>query len=129
MNNNNSGEIIISDIGIPDDILNYSGPGDLIYIKDPDINSHKGMNGVLNIIGGFTYYGSSVISASGAYNTGIDLVKIYTKKYNYDVISSYNYNIIVRDIDNVDLNEINKSDSLLIGPGLGLFLFQILHLL
>lgn len=120
MDNNNSGEIIISDIGIPDDILNYSGPGDLIYIKDPDINSHKGMNGVLNIIGGFTYYGSSIISASGAYNTGIDLVKIYTKKYNYDIISSYNYNIIVRDIDNVDLNEINKSDSLLIGPGLGL---------
>ncbi len=120
MDKNNSGEIIISNIGIPDDVLNYSGPGDLIYIKDPDINSHKGMNGTLNIIGGFTYYGSSVIAATGAYNTGIDLVKVYTKKYNYNTISSYDYNIIVRDIDNIDLNEINKSNSILIGPGLGL---------
>ncbi len=120
MDSSNSGEITVSNIGIPEDVLKYSGPGDLIYIKKPDVDSHKGMNGILNFIGGFTYYGSSIISALGAYKIGIDLVKIYTKKYNYNIISSYDYSIIVRDIDEIDLNEINKSDSLLIGPGLGL---------
>ncbi len=120
MDKDNCGDIIVKDIGIPENIKKNSGPGDLIYLKTPDSESHKGMNGTLAIIGGFEYYGSAVISALGAYNTGIDLVRVYTKSLTYSVISSYYPGIIVRDIDKINTDEILKNDSILIGPGMGL---------
>ena len=115
MNESNSGKIFIEDIGIGNDVKEYAGPGDLIYIRPPEKDSHKGMNGVLSIIGGSAYYGSAVISGLGAYNCGIDLVKIFTE--NVDTVSSYYPGLIVRSIKNHD--EILKSNAFLIGPGLG----------
>ncbi len=119
MNKEICGEIVVKDIGIPDNVKKYSGIGDLIYLKTPEHNSHKGMNGTLAIIAGFEFYGSAVISALGAYNTGIDLVKVYTKSLTYQIISSYSPGIIVRDIDKVNIDEILKNNAILIGPGLG----------
>ncbi|AAT43192.1 bifunctional ADP-dependent NAD(P)H-hydrate dehydratase/NAD(P)H-hydrate epimerase [Picrophilus oshimae] len=115
MNESNSGKILIADIGIGKNIREYAGPGDLVYLKKPAFDSHKGMNGVLSIIGGSAYYGSAVISGLGAYSCGIDLVKIFTE--NVDIISSYYPGLIVRNIKNVD--EMLKSNAFLIGPGLG----------
>ncbi|WP_010916383.1 bifunctional ADP-dependent NAD(P)H-hydrate dehydratase/NAD(P)H-hydrate epimerase [Thermoplasma volcanium] len=122
MNKENSGEIIVADIGIPDDVRKYAGPGDLIYYPRPDPDSHKGMNGTLGIVAGWEYHGSSVIAALAAENLGLDLVRIYVTNKNYEIVSSYDPGIIVRLFDykrQASYEEVWRNSALLIGPGLG----------
>ncbi|WP_393971383.1 NAD(P)H-hydrate dehydratase [Oxyplasma meridianum] len=122
MNSSNSGKIEIVDIGIPDNAINYSGPGDLVYLNPPEKDSHKGDNGTLAIIGGWSFHGSAVISSMGALSVGTDLVRVYTTRQNYNIISSYNPEIIVREVtpDSMPLDEIRKHKAILIGPGMGI---------
>ncbi|MCW6169488.1 MAG: NAD(P)H-hydrate dehydratase [Thermoplasmatales archaeon] len=119
MNEQNSGKIVIADIGIPEKAFKYAGPGDFVYYRLPEVDSHKGMNGVVAIVAGWTFYGSGIISASGAVKAGADLVRIYSNDYNRVVLSSYDPQIIVRPIDDKTLVDMEKSNSILIGPGLG----------
>lgn len=123
MTQKNSGKIIICDIGIPDEVRKYAGPGDLVYYARPDPSSHKGMNGSLSIMGGWEYYGSSVIAGLGANALGTDLVKIYTTSKNYPIVASYSPYIIVRDVTELGdswKEDANRGTALLAGPGLGL---------
>ena len=119
----NCGKIIVADIGIPDQVFRFAGPGDLIYYKMPRPDSHKGMNGTLAIIGGIEYYGSAVIAAEGASGTGVDLVRIFTSSQNYQIIGSYDPGYIVRMISSnqEDLaEEIGKNTAILAGSGNGM---------
>lgn len=122
MDSSNSGEIIVVDIGIPEEVREYAGPGDVVYYTRPDPASHKGMNGSLSIIGGWEYYGSSVIAGLGANRIGNDLVKIYTPSGNYGAIASYSPNLIVRNITTMGetwQDDALRGTALLIGPGIG----------
>ena len=119
MNKTNSGEIVIRSIGIPEAAFRNSGPGDFLYLRTPEAGSHKGMNGKVAIIAGHTYYGSAVISALGSIKSGCDLVRVYTSPENLQVISGYDPQIITMASKNLTMEEISKSDSILIGSGCG----------
>lgn len=122
MNMENSGNVVVKDIGIPDAVSKYAGPGDLVYFTRPEPSSHKGMNGTLAIVGGWEYYGSSVIAGTGANAFGNDLVKIYATEVNYQIISSYSPYLIVRNITSMKadwIKEVAECRAILIGPGLG----------
>lgn len=120
MNEENSGNIVVKDIGIPEKVFNYNGPGDFVYYRLPKTESHKGMNGMVALVSGWTYHGSAIIAAKGAIKAGADLVRIYASKKNAAVLSSYSPDIIVRDVDAGDtLNELRENDTIVIGPGLG----------
>ncbi len=123
----NSGEIEIADVGIPHSLYGVSGPGDYIYYPEPKSNSHKGMNGVLGIIGGWTYHGSAAIAAMGALSIGTDLVDVIVPPDKVSIIASYSPEIIVRSfgesilLDSAEnINRlIKRYSAMLIGPGLG----------
>lgn len=122
LNETSSGKIIVSDIGIPEKVFKYAGPGDMIYYRFPKPDSHKGMNGTLAILGGIEFYGSAVIAAEGASGIGVDLVRIFTSPHNYPIIGSYDPGYIVRILGDSpeDLaNEIMKNTAVLAGSGNG----------
>jgi NAD(P)H-hydrate epimerase len=147
MNQKNSGGIKTVDIGIPKKAIEYIGPGELkTYYPIPKKESHKGDNGRLMIVGGGPYYGAPALSCFAAQRTGVDLVYIATPKKVAKAITSYSPllikpiklakqlailspNLIVRELNDenklvpadVKIVEslINKSDALLIGPGIG----------
>ena len=147
MNSNNCGKIITADIEIPKKAQEYVGPGELkIYYPTPKKESHKGDNGRLLIIGGGPYYGAPALSSFAAQRTGVDLVIIATPKKVAKAVTSYSpllikpvklakhlakisptlivkelndeNNLVSSDIKIIE-KQINKSDALLIGPGLG----------
>ena len=136
MNKDNSGEIVVVDIGIPDDAIRYVGPGELkiLYPRNKP-SSHKGENGRALVIGGGMYIGAPAISGLAALRTGIDLCYILTSKNVKEVLAEIlekapldALNLIVHGIfDNLlDVNSlpeidrfIERSDAVLIGPGLG----------
>ena len=56
MNNSNSGEIILADIGFPKEVDNLTGPGELLLFPDWDGKKHKGQNGKVAIVGGGAFW-------------------------------------------------------------------------
>ena len=136
MNKENSGEIVIVDIGIPDDAIKYVGPGELkvLYPRNKP-SSHKGENGVVLVIGGGKYIGAPAISGLAALRTGIDLCYIATSKKVKEVLSEIiekkpllPLNLIVfgvfdEALDRKSIPEmewiIERADTVLVGPGLG----------
>ncbi len=128
MDRDNSGDIVVVDIGIPKEAQKFVGPGEFVYYPKPKKESHKGDNGRLLIIGGGPYTGAPALAGLSAYRMGVDLVHIATPSKTYQAIASYSPNFIVHrlsqdvfvkeDIETIK-NLIDKIDSVIIGPGLG----------
>ena len=128
MNKENSGEIVIADIGIPKEAETYLGPGEFVYYPMPITDSHKGDNGRLLIIGGGPYTGAPGLAGLAAYRIGVDLVHIATPAKTYQIIASYSPNFIVHSLGGdvftrenlaIPTGLIDKVDAAIIGPGLG----------
>ncbi|QLH75383.1 MAG: NAD(P)H-hydrate dehydratase [Methanomassiliicoccales archaeon] len=128
MTEKNSGKVIISDIGIPEEALTHCGPGDFAYYPIPSPGSHKGENGRVLVIGGGPYTGAPFLAAMGALRIGVDLVYVAAPSSVSHIISSYSPNIIVRPllgsiVDTGDLSRLRSYsrdvDAVLIGSGLG----------
>lgn len=128
MSKENSGKIIVKDIGIPKEAELFTGPGEFLYYPVPESESHKGDNGRLLVIGGGPYTGAPTLAGMAAYRIGVDLVRIATPKKTYPIIASYSPNFIVHslgeDILTMDdfrsvLKLTGLVDAVIIGPGLG----------
>ncbi|HTY46161.1 MAG TPA: NAD(P)H-hydrate dehydratase [Methanomassiliicoccales archaeon] len=128
MNEENSGKIVVRDIGIPEDAQKYVGPGEFAYYPIPDKDSHKGMNGQVLIVGGGPYTGAPALAAMGAFGMKVDLVNIATPERAWQTIASFSPNFIVRSLPGDVLTEAHvpqlkrfadRADAVLIGPGLG----------
>lgn len=115
----NSGKIIVSNIGIPEDIKSTVGPGNMVYMPISVPESHKGMNGIAGILAGWEFPGAAVMSSLSAYNTGLDLVKVFSSDVNRAIITSYNPGLMFYPVKENSFQDISGLDSMLIGPGMG----------
>jgi NAD(P)H-hydrate epimerase len=124
----NSGKIVVEDIGIPLEASRFVGPGELVYYPTRGQESHKGENGKVLIIGGGPFTGAPALSGLAAYRTGVDLVNVAVPEKAYYVVAGYSPNIITHKLHGDFLTEedvdhcmrlASKSDAVLIGPGLG----------
>lgn len=122
---------VVADIGIPPEAETYVGPGDLaVNLGRRNRNAKKGDHGrVLILGGGNEYYGAPILAATAAMYSGVDIVYMLVPEENYDVTRSYYPDFIVRKYHGKRLNEegvslalelMEKCDSMVIGPGLGL---------
>lgn len=124
----NSGEIVVVDVGIPQDAERFVGPGDLVYFPIPAPDAHKGQNGRLLVIGGGPYTGAPALSGMSAYRIGTDLVFVACPESVGSIVASYSPNLIVQTLEGgwlgpqhlerlLELAE--RVDAVLVGPGLG----------
>lgn len=124
------GMITVLDIGIPKVSEEYVGEGDLLKIKSPERDSHKGQNGSVLIVGSNPdYIGAVVFAAQAALSQSIDLVFIIAPESSAGIIKQYNPEFIVRSVpgnvlsmDAYDafLELEQKVDAILIGSGSGM---------
>jgi NAD(P)H-hydrate epimerase len=129
MNEDNSGEIVIKDIGIPEDAVRFTGPGEFVYYPKPSRSAYKGKNGRVLIVGGGPYTGAPALAGFAAFAVGVDLVYIATPRKTYPIISGYSPNFIVRQLNSehvltpedepIIAELLAHADALIIGPGLG----------
>ena len=128
MSRENSGEIVIADIGIPAEAVDATGPGDMLRYPVPGKGSHKGQNGRLMIVAGGPYFGAPVMSSMSALRTGTDIVRLYTPESIFDTVAGTNPALMVTKLpgdrltaESVEflLSESESYDAVLIGPGLG----------
>lgn len=125
----NSGQIMVRSIGIPEEAELYAGPGEFVYYPTPQEHSHKGDNGRVLVIGGGPFTGAPALVGLAAYRIGADLVHIACPKNVHDVVASFSPSFIVHPLSSDhlvpdDIQEIVKVsknvEAIAIGPGLGL---------
>ncbi len=115
-------------------IFNYSSIKEFSKSIVPILQKslHKGQNGKIGVIGGsIEYTGAPYYSAMSALRFGGDLSMIYSSESAAIPIKSYSPELIVtpfysddastssHDCANIVINQFNKLNSLVIGPGLG----------
>ena len=128
MNDENCGNILVADVGIPVDAMKFIGPGDVLRYPLPDDNSHKGENGRLMVIAGGPYFGAPAMCCMSALRTGADIVRLYTPQNVAQAISTYCPVLMITSLpgdrlttESVDLllEDSLRYDAVLIGPGIG----------
>lgn len=125
------GELKVKDIGLPPELENYAGPGDVkLVVKTRVPESHKGDYGRLLVIGGSeTFSGAPALVALAALRTGVDLAYVAAPQKTAYAISAMSPDLITIKLEGEHLNVSNvfglktyiqKSDAVVLGPGLGL---------
>ncbi len=126
-----TGRVIVRDIGIPLEAELYSGPGDVSrVIKPREPFSHKGDYGYVLVVGGNEIYsGAPALAAMAALRTGAGLAIIAAPKAVSTAIRAQSPNLIVNPLpgefigpghSDIISNLLQRVDSLIIGPGIGL---------
>lgn len=126
-----SGEVALADIGIPVEAELYTGPGDVRKImKARRKDSHKGDYGYVLVVGGSeTFSGAPALAALSALRTGVGLAVIAAPESVAGSIRAVSPDLVVYTMPSKHLNNralpilsglMDKMDSLVIGPGLGL---------
>ena len=128
MTKQNSGKIVVEDIGIPPEAELYCGPGDFSLLPRRKKDSHKGDAGRVLVIGGGPYVGAPAFTGIAAMRSGADLTFVYTPESAALPVSIYSPNIIVRALDGdiLAMDHVAQvvsfstgADVIAIGPGLG----------
>jgi len=125
------GELVVRDIGLPEEFEKLVGPGDVLLVTKPrPRESHKGDFGRLLIIGGSeTFSGAPALVALAALRTGVDLTHVAAPAKTAYAISSMSPNLITIKLKGEHLNlgnlpalktYIETANAVVLGPGLGL---------
>jgi len=125
------GELVVKDIGLPHEVEQYSGPGDVnLAIKPRSPTAHKGDSGRLLVIGGSEVYsGAPTLVSLGAMRTGVDIVYLAAPSKTAYAISSMSPDLITIKLEGNNLKPSNLEtlkpylsivDAVAMGPGLGL---------
>ena len=125
------GELVVKDIGLPKEIEQFAGPGDVYLATKPrSPTAHKGDSGRLLVIGGSEVYsGAPTLVSLGAMRTGVDIVYLAAPEKTAYAISSMSPDFITIKLKGNNLKPSNietlKSylsivDAVAMGPGLGL---------
>ncbi|MGO9646092.1 MAG: NAD(P)H-hydrate dehydratase [Candidatus Bathyarchaeia archaeon] len=126
-----TGNVIVTDIGIPIEAELFTGPGDVRrVVKARNLYGHKGTFGYVLIIGGSAVYsGAPALAGLASLRCGAGLSIIASPKPTASTIRSYSPNLIVHALDHdhiclEDLPRISvlleKCDAIVLGPGIGL---------
>lgn len=125
------GELVVKDIGLPKQLENYAGPGDVFLVaKKRKVTAHKGDSGRLLTIGGSDVFsGAPTLVSLAALRTGVDIVYLAAPAMTAQAISAISPDLITVKLDGKHLKPSNLDalvplikavDAIVLGPGLGL---------
>ncbi len=123
------GSVHVCDIGIPIEAELFTGPGDLLRLDNREIDSHKGQNGSVLIVGGNrNYSGAPALAALSSLRSGVDLSIVACPNSVASPIRSYSPDLIVNSLsdnyitfdDTSRILELSEdADVMVLGCGIG----------
>jgi hydroxyethylthiazole kinase-like uncharacterized protein yjeF len=125
------GELVVKDIGLPEELEKFAGPGDVFLAKKPrPTSAHKGDFGRLLVIGGSEVFsGAPALVSLAALRTGVDIAYLAAPVKTAYAVSSVSPNLITLKLKGNHLSPRNMAvltpylemvDAVVMGPGLGL---------
>ncbi|MCW4003296.1 MAG: NAD(P)H-hydrate dehydratase [Candidatus Bathyarchaeota archaeon] len=125
------GKLAVADIGLPTEMEQFAGPGDVLLAKKPRASTaHKGDFGRLLVVGGSEVFsGAPTLVSLAALRTGVDIVYLAAPEKTAYSIASMSPDLITIKLEDNNLNPHNIEtlkpylrlvDAVVVGPGLGL---------
>jgi len=96
MSPENSGEIVVRDIGIPEEAWRRTGPGEFLFFHAPDGKGDRGRTGRLVVIGGGPYSGAPALAGLAALRSGGERATVVAPAGAAERIQSFSPNLVVR---------------------------------
>ncbi len=126
-----TGEVVVKNIGVPQEIEQFAGPGDVKFAVKPRLQkAHKGEFGRLLVIGGSkTFSGAPALAALAALRTGVDIATIAAPEKTAITISAMSAALITTKLKGKHLSannletikeQVDSATAVVLGPGLGL---------
>ncbi|MCL4345145.1 MAG: NAD(P)H-hydrate dehydratase [Candidatus Thermoplasmatota archaeon] len=120
MNESNSGEIVLKDIGIEKSLIENAGMGEMVFFPSYSPDTHKGLNGRLLIIAGWEHHGAGIMSSQASLMGLPDLVEILVPEDKYPIFAGRLTDQMVSQYSEENMRKLlGKSSAVLAGPGLG----------
>jgi len=92
----NCGEIVVRDIGIPEEAWRRTGPGEFLFFPTRDGHHDRGRTGRLIVIGGGPYSGAPALAAMAALRSGAERATVLAPGGAAERIQSFSPNLVVR---------------------------------
>jgi len=125
------GRIVVNPIGVPQEAMDYAGPGELTLVPRVAKDAHKGQRGTVLVVGGGPYHGAPTLCALSAHRAGVDLVFVAVPGAIAEVVRGFSLDLIVqpvgdsatelfapRHLEAVREHE-GRADAVVLGPGIG----------
>lgn len=96
MTKENSGEIVVRDIGIPPEAWRETGPGEFRFFPRPSGTDGRRRTGRLVVVGGGPYSGAPALAALAALRTGAERATVLAPEGSAERIQSFSPNLVVR---------------------------------
>jgi len=124
-----TGELSVIDLGVPDEYAEGTGYSHFLLTAEEaacilparDVEGHKGTFGKVGILGGSPgMTGAPALTGMAALKIGAGLVRVAVPASIQDIVAGYSPELITIGLNGPeDYEEIQKSDVMAIGPGLG----------
>jgi ADP-dependent NAD(P)H-hydrate dehydratase / NAD(P)H-hydrate epimerase len=95
MNETNSGQIIVRDIGIPPEADRQTGPGEFLFFPRPSRPTGRTRSARIVVIGGGPYSGAPALAALAALRSGAERATVVAPHPAADRIQSFSPNLVV----------------------------------
>lgn len=126
-----TGEIVVKNIGVPQELEKFAGPGDVTFAVKPRLpQAHKGEFGRLLVIGGSnTFSGAPALAGLAGLRTGVDIATIAAPEKTATTVAGMSAALIAMKLKGKHLNsnnvdtikeQIDSATAVVLGPGLGL---------
>ncbi|MCW4035075.1 MAG: NAD(P)H-hydrate dehydratase [Candidatus Bathyarchaeota archaeon] len=125
------GELVVKNIGLPIELEQVAGPGDVtLALKPRRPDAHKGMFGRLLVVGGSnTFSGAPALAGLAALRVGVDIVTVAAPEKTAQIIAGMSPALITTKLKGKHLNpsnvpalkeQLESASAVVLGPGLGL---------
>ncbi len=130
MTEENCGEIVVRDIGIPAEARRQTGPGDFLFYPAAPVPGEHPRPGRLVVVGGGPFAGAPALAGLGALRAGIERATILAPLPAADRAQSFSPNLVVHPVGTDHFRpadvptllswlEANPVDAVVVGMGIG----------
>jgi len=91
-----AGEVVVRDIGIPEEAWRRTGPGEFAFFRSPTGVSDRGRSARVVIIGGGPYAGAPALAGLAALRSGAERATVLAPRGAAELIQGFSPNLVVR---------------------------------
>jgi len=91
-----AGEVVVRDIGIPEDAWRRTGPGEFAFFRSPTGLADRGRSARVVIVGGGPYAGAPALAGLAALRSGAERATVFAPAGAAEIVQGYSPNLVVR---------------------------------
>jgi len=91
-----AGEVVVRDIGIPEEAWRRTGPGEFAFFRTPTGVHDRGRSARVVIVGGGPYAGAPALAALAALRSGAERATVFAPKGAAELVQGFSPNLVVR---------------------------------